>query len=202
MQQATKCFCCDSLNNSGQEFCGSCGARLLPVCPNCGSSRDPAARFCSNCSSQMNGEMQKPTEWIKEKVSKAEILEEMCHHGHHLHGGLMRKLILEGKDLTEGERTILRRKNLSELGGFGRVAFPISGTEREGFGEQIVQFYDEHPFEPLSLLAEAATPIDVLTMERLLRKVYKESYGTEFELARLRIIDMKEAPNTMPKLTR
>jgi hypothetical protein len=114
-------------------------------------------------------------------------MEEMCQQG-----GMLRRIMPSTTpDLSEGERTILQKKLTSRLG--GRVSFPISETEREGMGEQIVRFYDDHPFEPPSLLAEAATPIDTATMESILRKVYKQSYDSQYELAKLRVISRKRA---------
>ena len=92
-------------------------------------------------------------------------------------------------ELSGGESTILRKKLSSSIA--GKVAFPISEAEREGKGEEIVRFYDKHPFEATYTLADTTTTIDIATMEKIIRKVFKESYDSVYELARLRVISKK-----------
>jgi len=122
---------------------------------------------------------------ISGNVSRAEILEEMCQQIR------IRKIMPSSiPELSGGESTILRKKLSSSIA--GKVAFPISETEREGKGEEIVHFYDKNPFEATYTLADTTTPIDIATMEKILRKVFKESYDSVYELARLRVLS-KEA---------
>lgn len=134
----------------------------------------------------------KLTDEILSAHDRADILEEMCQQV-----GIHRIMSSESKNLSDGEKTILRKKHGGKLS--GRVVFPISEAVTEGQGEEIVRFNDQHPFLPIDLIADAATPIDIATMERILRKVFKESYDSEYIFAKLRVTSKKkgqQASNT------
>jgi len=41
-------------NEAGRKFCDACGAALLVVCPKCGASNRPGARFCGECATPLD----------------------------------------------------------------------------------------------------------------------------------------------------
>ena len=50
MVQPLTCPSCGSQNNVvGQQFCGTCGARLPAFCPNCDAKLAQGQRFCETC---------------------------------------------------------------------------------------------------------------------------------------------------------
>lgn len=58
MQQMFTCPQCGSRNAPGQQFCGTCGEKLVASCPHCGASVTPGYRFCGNCGTEMNRRLQ------------------------------------------------------------------------------------------------------------------------------------------------
>ncbi len=60
MEQTVKCASCGSESRAGQQFCGTCGAKLvteLPQqkvkCPNCGSQNLAGQQFCGTCGTRL-----------------------------------------------------------------------------------------------------------------------------------------------------
>jgi hypothetical protein len=58
--QQVRCPNCGSPNTFGQQFCGTCGSKMIAGCPNCGAGIDPGARFCGNCGARLSAGSQEP----------------------------------------------------------------------------------------------------------------------------------------------
>jgi hypothetical protein len=124
------------------------------------------------------------------KVSKAEILEEMCQLE-----GMLAKHLRGGSRLTHAESNILGRKivmkRLSLFG--GGTLFPVSDTASE---EEIDQWLN-HPLlniplpDPVVMNMAANSPVPTATMERILRKLLQEDYDMHWRMAEARVRSKK-----------
>jgi class 3 adenylate cyclase len=47
------CSNCGAENQSGQKFCGECGAALVAACSSCGAANPPGQKFCGECGAQL-----------------------------------------------------------------------------------------------------------------------------------------------------
>src|SRR5688572_16452526 len=64
MATETRCFRCGNAVSSEDQFCGSCGARVVSgvepslatdLCANCGASIAPGMQFCATCGRHVSG---------------------------------------------------------------------------------------------------------------------------------------------------
>jgi hypothetical protein len=47
------CHQCKNENQTGSQFCSSCGIKLQNICPNCGKNNPEDSAFCNNCGSKL-----------------------------------------------------------------------------------------------------------------------------------------------------
>ena len=48
-----QCNQCQSINDRGRKFCGSCGAKLSQICSKCNFSNDNDDKFCGGCGAKL-----------------------------------------------------------------------------------------------------------------------------------------------------
>src|SRR5205807_3899965 len=56
MADRQACPQCQALNDSGQRYCGSCGAPLVLTCPACGETSSLDFKFCGGCGAELRPE--------------------------------------------------------------------------------------------------------------------------------------------------
>ena len=83
-----RCLRCQHENDSGQKFCGECGAPLAAACPSCGASNSPEQKFCGQCGARL-GEGTPPSKFVSPQTYTPKHLAER---------------ILLSKEALEGER--------------------------------------------------------------------------------------------------
>lgn len=112
-------------------------------------------------------------EWGSKEQS---TLEEMCQAS-------MRQTLHESKRLSPAEYKILSRKHL-----WGKSAFPISAFVDD---KQIKHWLKDPEFNSQSLFLDdeltkvaSKTPVDVRTIQRILRKAYCDSYKSVYNAAK------------------
>jgi uncharacterized protein CbrC (UPF0167 family) len=75
MEQTVKCLSCGSSSPAGQQFCGTCGAKLggevqpqAITCPNCGSQSPAGQQFCGTCGARLAGVAQQMPQQVPQQV--------------------------------------------------------------------------------------------------------------------------------------
>lgn len=122
------------------------------------------------------GEAEEPGPEVE--VSKAEILEELCQLE-----GMFRISFRGASRLTHGESNIIARK-VNPLFRGSRV-FPVS----EEASEEEINRWVNHPLiniplpDTFVMSMAAQTPVPVVTMERILRKLLQEDYDIYWKIA-------------------
>jgi len=112
---------------------------------------------------------------VKIKVTRAEILEEMCRLD-----WIVRETLRAGGRLNDAEGTILMQKSL-----FGRTVFPVTDTNED---EEIKRWLNT----PTLRVLIRSVPIDYATMEGILKKALQESFDSSYQNAKCRAIGKNE----------
>jgi len=73
-----QCPECQHGNRQGAKFCEECGAKLLSICPNCGSEiSNPQAKFCDECGNRLDVEAPRAVALLTPTEAAAPKLEDM-----------------------------------------------------------------------------------------------------------------------------
>jgi len=123
------------------------------------------------------------------RVSKTEILEEMCQLD-----AMLRISLLGASGLTHAEANIIKRKvNPLFRSPFGSRVFPVT----EETDEKEINKWLNHPLvnvllpDTFVMNMAAQTPIPAVTMERILRKLLQDDYDMYWKIAEERVKSKK-----------